>query len=63
MNPRSSCRSVTLFSCLSQFAGQPWKDDILTTGMKVFQVRLLTRLVKILGRQAEQGSEFREDSS
>ncbi len=28
----------------------------------VLQVRLLTRLVKTLGRQAEQGSEFREDS-
>ncbi len=50
MNPRSPCRSVSLFSCISQFAWQPWKDNIQTTGMKVFQVRLLTRLVKILGR-------------
>ncbi len=50
MNPRSPCRSVSLFSCISQFVWQPWKDNIQTTGMKVFQVRLLTRLVKILGR-------------
>src|SRR5258708_10094053 len=50
MNPRSPCRSVSLFSCISQFAWQPWKDNIQATGMKVFQVRLLTRLVKILGR-------------
>jgi urocanate hydratase len=42
MNPRSPCRSVSLFSCISQFVWQPWKDNIQTTGMKVFQVRLLT---------------------
>ncbi len=31
MNPRSACRAVSLFSCISQFAEQPWKDDIQTT--------------------------------
>jgi hypothetical protein len=31
MNPRSPCRSVSLFSCLSQFVWQPWKDTIQTT--------------------------------
>jgi urocanate hydratase len=41
MNPRSPCRSVSRFSCISQFVWQPWKDTIQTTGMKVFQVRLL----------------------
>ncbi len=43
MHPRSLGRSVSRFSCLSQFVWQSWKDDIETTEMKVFQVRLLTR--------------------
>src|SRR6266849_1201915 len=30
-NPGSPCRSVSLFSCISQFAWQPWKDPIQTT--------------------------------
>jgi len=34
MNPRSPCRSVSLFSCISQFVWQPWKDNIQTTGMR-----------------------------
>ncbi len=31
MNPGSPCRSVSRFSCLSQFVWQPWKDTIQTT--------------------------------
>src|SRR5260370_35200168 len=31
MNPRAPCRSVSLFSCISQFVWQPWKDNIQTT--------------------------------
>ena len=31
MHPRSLCRSVSRFACLSQFVWQPWKDTIQTT--------------------------------
>ena len=31
IDPRSPCRSVSRFSCISQFVWQPWKENIQTT--------------------------------